>query len=413
MTEKKILIISNACFSNSDSNGRTLAKLFQAFPQEQLAQIFVYGTPDFDVCKNYYQISDRDALRSFIKQKQYGGIIQERTKNFTQETAKKRKRTPFKMLLREIAWKFGRWKGKNLRKWIEEFDPDALFLSLADNVFFCRLAKRIAKERKIPVYVYSTEDYVFKKHNYLTKRPSLFYRWFRRWLRRGYKKLTPYVKYGIFNTPLLMSAYQEAYPYPCTCIFGQSDIDYVENVDIPEEITVSYLGNLGVGRHVPLVEIANTIREIDEKVKLDVYGRLPEGEAKESIEACENIRYKGFVSYEEVVEIIHKSTLLVHAEQNDPFYSKDLKYAFSTKIADSVCSGTPFLIYARKDLACTDFLEKNQCAFVAETSEALKKELYKALTDRSAREEVVKRAYLARTKYFTQNNRFKELIEAE
>ena len=72
---KRILVLSNACFSKSDSNGRTLAELFSSLDRKFIAQFFVYGMPDFTICDNYYNVSDFDALRSLIKNKTYGEKI--------------------------------------------------------------------------------------------------------------------------------------------------------------------------------------------------------------------------------------------------------------------------------------------------------------------------------------------------
>lgn len=415
--EKRILIISNGCFSNIDSNGRTLAKLFQKFNKENLAQFFVYGNPDFSVCNRYYKVTDRDALLSLLKWKETGREIKFQMKS-SQEinssiniSSKKVKKTPLSMLIREFTWLIGRWKGSKLKQWIRNFNPEVVFISLGDNVFLSRLAINVAKEYNIPVYVYSTENYCFKKYNYITKRTSLFYKVFYIWINIGFKKLEKYVKQGIFNTPMLTEAYDKKFNYPCKCIFSPSDIDFVKNTEISQNPIVSYLGNLGVGRHKALVEFANILGEVMPGVKLDVYGKLPDDiEASKLITNCEHINYKGFISYNDVVRHMHESTLIIHAELDDNFYSKDLKYAFSTKIADSICSGTPFLIYARSDLAETDFLIRNKCAFIADSKDKLRQELVKALTDKEARESIVTNAENVRNSYFTHRNELKNIM---
>lgn len=410
---KRVLVLSNACFADSDSNGRTLAKLFQGFEPEQLAQFFVYGTPNFNVCKNYYQVSDRDALNSLVRLKEQGERVTDSAKKSTLETAngKKAKKTPLTMLLRETAWFLGRWKGKNLQTWIDEVNPDAVFVSLGDNGFLPNLAVRIAKRRSVPLYVYSTENYCFKDFNYLTKRKSLFYAVFYIWINRCYRKMNAYVKKGFFNTPLLKETYEERFGYPCECVFTPSDIDYIENAETKEPPVVSYMGNLGIGRHEALIEFANILADIFPGAKLDVYGKFPCDEVETQIKVCKSISYRGFVSYDDVRRILHESTLLVHAEKDDPFYSKDLKYAFSTKIADSVCSGTPLLIYARTDLAGTDFLVRNQCAFVASSPEELRKVLKEALMDQYRRNQIIRQAKKAREVFFLDGERIKNVIE--
>ncbi len=414
----KILVISNACFAKADSNGRTLANLFSSFDKKQLAQLFVYGEPDFSVCENYYKVSDRDALNSLIRMKAFGGqAFPDESNSDTSSKAEpvsrntdRIKKTPLSRLIRELVWSLGFWKRK-FYKWVDEFSPDAIFVFLGDNAFTCNIATKIAKKKKIPIYACSTENYVFKDYNYISGKPSVFYWCFHSMLKRTYKRMEKYVKCGIFNTPLLAEIYEKEYSYPCKCIFNSSNVEFIENAEISTPLRVSYLGNLGVNRHIPLVEIANTLAELFPGTKLDIYGALPDDlEAKNALLSCKNIDYKGFVSYDDVVRIIHESTLVVHAEYDDDYYNKELQYAFSTKIADSVCSGTPFLIYANRSFAGTDFICRNNCAFVAHTSDELKQVLKNALTDVEMRKKVLENAKATREQHLTQKDALYRVI---
>ena len=117
---KKVLIISNGALSDIDSNGRTVANLFGSYDKEKLAQFCVYGEPDFSKCQNYYKVTDKDALKSLLMLKQCGGKVEytAEKKPTSNAGAARKKKTPFKILLRELAWKLGRWKGKKLKEWI-------------------------------------------------------------------------------------------------------------------------------------------------------------------------------------------------------------------------------------------------------------------------------------------------------
>lgn len=71
--------------------------------------------------------------------------------------------------------------------------------------------------------------------------------------------------------------------------------------------------------------------------------------------------------------------MVVHCENSDRL--QDLKYAFSTKIADSLASGTPFLVYATRDYPFVQYLEKHSAAHIAGDKEELERILKKCLTD--------------------------------
>ena len=103
--------------------------------------------------------------------------------------------------------------------------------------------------------------------------------------------------------------------------------------------------------------------------------------------------------------------MLIHAEYRDEFYTRDLKYAFSTKITDSVCSGTPFLIYAPDELVETQFLRENDCAFVVSEKTELKSSLLSAIFDEAERKRKVDNAKIVREKFFTNNGQFGAILE--
>ena len=411
---KRVLIISNGALSNSDSNGRTIANLFSKYDNEKLAQFCVYGNPDFSKCKNYYKVTDKDALKSLLTLKQCGGKVEHNEEKSTTTNVKitKQRKTPLKVLLREVAWKFGRWKGKKLKKWIDEFNPEVVFINLADNCFTINLAVMVAKKYNIPIVAFSTENYYFKRENYLTNKVSLLYKIINRKLKKAYKRLEKYCVKCFLNTSLLRNLYASEFDFDCTCSYCKSEIDFVANYKIKdsEEIKVSYLGNLGLNRHKSLIEIAQILNQIDSKIKLYVYGKTNDLSIEEELSNCSGIKYMGFVSYEEVTRVIHSSDLLIHTEYSSYENNQDLRYAFSTKIADSISSGTPLFVYADESLALSEFLINNGCTFFESKKERLEKVLRNALFNEEARRKVLECANKVSEKYFKNNSEVEEFI---
>ena len=100
---------------------------------------------------------------------------------------------------------------------------------------------------------------------------------------------------------------------------------------------------------------------------------------------------------------------MIHVEDSTDYNNNDLKYAFSTKIADSICSGTPLLLYANKNLAETDFLSKHQCAFIATSKEELNNALNKVF-DYEERKKVIDNAKKIKKLYFSNFNQIIDII---
>lgn len=409
---KRTLVIANACFSKEGANGRTLENLFSGADKEKLAQFFIYGEPDFEICSRYYQISDKDALEIAFSFKKTNGEVKEKntiscTAVKQQTTIEKRPhKTPTKVLAREFVWKLSERNRAPFWKWLDDFAPEIVFLFIANNAFLIRLSMQVAKKYKIPIVVYTTEGYNFMDYNYLTNRPSIAYGLYFQWLSKAYNAIVPYTKCAFFNNTLLRDDYQRAYGYPCECIMNSSSIDFIANTQVLsyEKMKISYLGNLGLERHKALIELAEALQEIEASLRLDIYGASPDESVVSELLGCNAISYHGLIPYEKVVDVIHESNLLVHAELDDPIVARDLKYAFSTKIADSVCSGTPFFVYAPSSLAETAFLQENGCAFIANHKEQLRQVLSQALQDELAREKVVTKAQYVREKYMLGNS---------
>ena len=117
----KILVISNNCFAKNNSNGRILGCLFKNIPVDDVAQFYIVnGTNDFEVCQNYYHVSDSMAIRSWYSGKGIGNIITDPSEvsTFVQEMSIHRAkygRTPLTMLCRNIIWARNGWFNKKLK----------------------------------------------------------------------------------------------------------------------------------------------------------------------------------------------------------------------------------------------------------------------------------------------------------
>lgn len=412
----KILIISNNCFSKTDSNGRTLAGFFKGYPKEKLAQFYLQNAvPDFEVCDNYFRVTDSQALRAFLKNRKTGGKVKE--EDFQQSAdavaikKKSRKRTPFTMLLRETVWNSRKWWGKDFEEWINAFAPEIVLLQMGDNAFMLKIATDIAQKNAIPLMIYNSENYYFKDKNYMRNSgiATVLYPTFIKKYRKQFDKTIEYTAHSVYICEELKKTYDEKFHKNSTAIYTASSLapTCAEREKNPVPV-ISYLGNLGVGRHEPLIEIAEALYALDSAYRLDVYGRFPNEEVKKRILDCKGIRYNGFVSYEEVVAVMKRSDLLVHAENFSPFYKEDLKFAFSTKIADSLSCGSVLLYYAPRELASTKYLSEHGAAYVVSEKEALAKILSMALNDKKTRETVRQNALeLAKENHDAEKNREK------
>ncbi|KAF0091903.1 MAG: hypothetical protein FD141_87 [Fusobacteria bacterium] len=384
----KILVVSHNCFSKHGSNGRTLGNLFINWPKESLAQFYINNElPNSEVCNNYFRITDIEVLNSYYKRKNIGthitDLIKEtdnedsvnNSKKFNELYRKSRKKTNFKYIVRNLLWNMNKWRKKEFQIWVEKFNPDLILLQIGDYSFMHRIALDLSKLRGIPIILYNSEDYYFKDKKSL----SPLYHLFRFGYKRQFENVINYSSHSIYNSKMLQDTYLKKFDHESSVIMTSTEIEPSPDKKKNESITFSYLGNLGVGRHEPLIEIANTLHEIDSNLFLDLYGSVPDGIIGKLLSECDSIRLKGFVSYEQVKKVLMESDVLVHAENFSEYYQWDLKHAFSTKIADYLASGTCFLCYAPSNFASTKYLLDNKVAFVVTEKKHLKKILQELL----------------------------------
>ena len=93
----------------------------------------------------------------------------------------------------------------------------------------------------------------------------------------------------------------------------------------------------------------------------------------------------GFVEYEDLVKELERAAFLVHVESFDPFYKEDLKYAFSTKIADSLASGACLIVYAPPNMAVSQYLNGKNSSVLINDKSQLESTLRSILSDDNQR----------------------------
>ena len=414
----RVLVLSNNAFSNSDSNGRTLANFLEGWPKECLAQFFLQGTDlNFDVCDNFFRVSDKQALKSVFGIAFDGKIKQETFVNNANSSGirKKVKKNPLTMLCRTLIWNVKCWKRFGYNKWLENFQPEIVLLQAGDSPFMYRLACDIVQKYDAKLVIYNSEGYYFKDYDYFKSHgiTHLFYPLFLKELRRNLEHAYNKAKVVIYSCDTLKKDYDKVFTTPSKVFYTASGMKPYIDEKKQNHFEVSYCGNLGINRHKSLIQIADSLQEISEDIFVNVYGRIPNELVKNELSECKGIVYKGFVPYNEVKEIMYRSDLLLHVESFDEFYIEDLKYAFSTKIADSVSCGKPFLVYAPANLACTQYLIENNAAHVISKKEDLIETLRKLVDDYEFRNCYVKNAILISEKNHNQllnTQRFQEIL---
>ncbi len=412
MGNPRVLLISNEGLAESSSNGRTMAKLLKSYDAEQIAHFYLHGEQNYSICMNCFCVSDTDALNAFLGRK----VKNEKRENSQSKPAiSKKKRTCFLLVLRNIVWSSFRWWNKSFDVFLEDFRPEVIIFQAGDSPFMYKIVERIRIKFQIPVILFSTENYVLKDKLFSSaKRYSPWHLLLKCLLRRQHARLMKSVSYCVYNTEVLENDYRIRYPSTTKSATIYTSSEFVP-ISRPEtetgEFTLLYCGNLGVGRAEMLCEVAQVLLNVDLSARLIIYGRFISKEEQDMVCQNKNVIYKGIVPYEQIPELMQKSSMLLHCE--NPKRLKNLRTAFSTKIADSLSSGRPFLVYASRKYPFVEYLAKHQAAIIAGDSNELNVILRKCIYDFNYRYSYVSNAILLATvNHSIKNNseRFSDII---
>ncbi len=174
---------------------------------------------------------------------------------------------------------------------------------------------------------------------------------------------------------------------------------------------VSYIGNLGLNRWKPLVEIGLALKRMG--LFLDIYSGETRKKVLAQLNNSNGIRFHGAIPANKVGEIMDSSTLLVHVESMDKTMRERTRYSMSTKIAESLGSGVCLFAYGPSDVSSIEYLVENEVACVVTRKEDLEVRLGEILSNSTLRQKYVQNALkLARVRhdYATNSLLFSEMI---
>lgn len=398
----RVLVVSNNSFSKTSSNGRTLGNLFKGWPKDFLAQFCLSSDgPDFEVCNNYFCVSDRAVLKSLLR---FKPVDPDDLTDFkpTAHSAIPRNRilrTPVKSILRHLMWSLGVWRGKRLWQWLDAFSPEIVLLQSGDTAFMHDIALMIARKKQTKLFFFNTEGIYFMKKNYLPHGnfDSLFFPIYRCIYNHSYSRAMHGTSYAVYLNDMLKEDNDAVFSVPSEVIYTSSSLRQSLRPFNSQSPVFVYFGNFGFNRPMALLQVAQVLREIDPAFRLHIYGQAST-EIQATFDSVENIDFHGFVNYDDIIKIIDQSDVLFHVESQEKRYSESLRYGFSTKIADCLASGKAFVYFASPDIAGAQYLKRTGAGWVVSNVEDLKATIVNLLKNEKERTMGIERSVMTAKK---------------
>lgn len=414
---QKLLLFSYSGFSDENANGITMKNMLSAWCAEEKAEVYCdVQPPDYTAAHDYFRVTDTQVLKAFIGKKAqhiFTYAAEPEEKNCDKQ-GKKTDSTPKKIpawlkkykynfylkWLREYLWILSPWGHSELHKWIRDISPDVIVYMVGESFFMDRLVMKVCRETGKPLVLYHGEAFRIID---LSKRQGLERAYYRK-VEKLYEKLNQMASLVIYNCEMLRRDYEAIYPRRAKSIVAYNSAECDQKpYEIGETCKITYFGNLGVGRSEVLLQVADVLRRIDTSLVLDIYGNATRENA-EKFQEHENICYHGFINAQQLHEVIAQSDILLHVESFDEAIIPKLKYAFSTKIAQCLCSGRCFISYAPRQTASTQYLLSVEGALVASAEKELFELLQSLVTNPLLRQECARKAYRTGLRNHQQQN---------
>ena len=401
----KTLIISHNPITTYESMGKTLLQLFSSFRSEELCQLYIYPTlPDIARCHSYFRITDKDVLKSYtsflqVKGREIRGeeitpgarALFEHPEDEKLYRNTKNKR-PFRMLLRDAMWKCAHWNNRALKQWLEREAPDRIFVAPGAATFLYEIAIKISTRYRLPMAVYLCDEY------YFVRRPDA-------WLgriqlslrRRSMQKLIYRSAHIVTICGELEESYARHFRRPTTTIMTGTSrpiADAPKTCPAPQRIV--YAGSIRCNRYTALAEIGHALDRFNAgygtQFRLAVYTQEKNTEILRSLQGIQSLELCGFLTGEAFERVFASADLLLHVEAFDAQSIDRVRHSVSTKIADSLGSGSCLLAYAPDCVASMRHLLKHRCALTATEPDKLPEMLESAFFREKERKTVVENA---------------------
>jgi len=403
---KKVLLIASNTFSKTGNNGKTYASILSRYPKSHLAQLYFSfnENPDFDICDNYYKISDIDLINS-LKGKVTSGVVSSPLDKREVELNRKNKIVNFgkkylSSTIRDILWFLGKWRTEKLLNWIQKFGPDVVFYVGGSSVFSNRIARNITSTFNIPLIVYYTDDYVV---NSIKK--NLFYYINKIKVNVTYQNTLKRSSLRYVIGKKMANVYEDYFGLQFKFIMNSVDVyPYEARMLNSANIVISYFGSLHSLRWKSIIKLAESlpIRCVIRVYTLSLSKEIIMNFSKHSnILLCEGIMG------EKLRDAMKDSDYLLHVESDDKYCRRLTGLSISTKIPEYLISGRPIIAFGPQEVASMQLISENHIGYTIDSMLSdceIKEILDKILLDKVKYDDLSRRGYDFAVKYFNKDN---------
>lgn len=375
----KILLITAEEWNDYVYGNGVLTNWFTGFDAE-FAQIYTSpGLPSNKVCNKYFQIDERQMVKSLYSNTKAGREVKMPTNEREQDAAKSNAQrkgiyglfkklslwmhTPI-VMLQDFIWITGRYDKVALQLFIDGYKPDVVFCPQLGNPKMWRLEKLVKSMTNAPFIAFTGDDEA--SYQQVNKSP-LF--WLRRWYcHNGLKNSVKIFSHYFMHSKEQAQDYTNEYGVPTSTLYKCGDFsnEFVKK-SVGSPIRLVYAGRLYCNRWKTLAEIGKALHEINkhgERMVLDIYTQESlTNEQRKALSPENSVYMKGSVNPQQLKEVYRNADIALHVESMDKKNRLATRVSFSTKIIDLMASSCAILAVCWNRHCGYQYLRDNNAAF--------------------------------------------------
>lgn len=361
-----VLVVSSMAWNDTNSIGNTFSNWFggEEWNKDEISHLYLRNQlPDNKVCRRYYHFSVFDLADPRKKKSEVGTELKG---SFSSSEAEKAGQKEGKLISRfhenpselvyhviDEFYRHQKWKNEKLDRFINEVKPDIVFMCVTDVSFLCPFVHYLKTVSDAAIVSYLPDDLYGQIQNKASYRR---------------KKLTAELQNVIAESDLVYCASEqlkEHYTFlfhkKMETIYKGCAISGSCKETIGNPFRLIYAGNLFYGRDQVILKLIEAIRKHNQYSRQKFFLEICSSETiSEEMKAqlnCENVSvFRGRLPYETVTRMIHEGDASVIPESFEKENRIKTRYSFSTKIPESLMSGSSILAIGPDDISSIQFL---------------------------------------------------------
>lgn len=245
-------------------------------------------------------------------------------------------------------------------KKVREFKPDCIY-TLGSSILSMKLALYFSKKLNIKIVLHCMDNWQDTLYtDFLAVKPCHLL------MRKVLRKVYDRVDIGLTISEKMASEYTARWNKKHLAIMNTvtriEEKPAIRNDE--KQIIFTYAGGLHLERWKSLQKICNAIKAVNANSKiqsiLNIYTSDEDKKLYSYLFDEKVAVFYDYVPHDQINIIYQSSDVLVHIESFDAKIYEFIKYSLSTKISEYMASGKPILLFAPKDIAVSEYIEKNE-----------------------------------------------------